>query len=48
MVNQAEGLIHDTESKISEFRSQLPAEEVCIMQVGKYAQTQRGEITSVH
>jgi len=28
MVNQAEGLLHDTESKISEFRAQLPDEEV--------------------
>ncbi|VDQ15030.1 unnamed protein product [Trichobilharzia regenti] len=27
-VNQAEGIVHDTESKISEYKDQLPAEEV--------------------
>jgi molecular chaperone DnaK len=27
-VNQAEGIIHDTESKLEEFKSQLPQEEV--------------------
>jgi len=27
-VNQAEGIVHDTESKMEEFKSQLPAEEV--------------------
>lgn len=27
-VNQAEGIIHDTESKIDEFKSQLPSDEV--------------------
>lgn len=27
-VNQAEGIIHDTESKMEEFKDQLPAEEV--------------------
>lgn len=27
-VNQAESMIHDTESKMEEFRSQLPDEEV--------------------
>lgn len=28
-VNQAEGIVHDTEAKMEEFKSQLPAEEVC-------------------
>ena len=28
-VNQAEGILHDTESKIEEFKDQLPADEVC-------------------
>lgn len=27
-VNQGESIIHDTESKIDEFKDQLPAEEV--------------------
>ena len=27
-VNQAEGMIHDTETKIEEFKDQLPTEEV--------------------
>lgn len=27
-VNQAEGIIHDTESKMDEFKDQLPGEEV--------------------
>jgi len=27
-VNQAEGIIHDVESKVEEYQSQLPAEEV--------------------
>ena len=27
-VNQAEGIIHDTESKMDEFKDQLPSEEV--------------------
>lgn len=27
-VNQAEGIIHDTESKMEEFKEQLPKEEV--------------------
>jgi molecular chaperone DnaK len=27
-VNQAEGIIHDTESKMNEFKDQLPKEEV--------------------
>lgn len=27
-VNQAEGIIHDTESKMEEFKAQLPDEEV--------------------
>ena len=29
-VNQAEGIIHDTESKMEEFKDQLPKEEVRI------------------
>ena len=29
-VNQAEGIIHDTESKIDEFKDQLPGDEVLI------------------
>lgn len=28
-VNSAEGIVHDTESKMEEFKEQLPAEEVC-------------------
>ena len=28
VVNQAEGIIHDTETKMDEFKDQLPAEEV--------------------
>lgn len=27
-VNMAEGIIHDTESKMEEFKDQLPADEV--------------------
>ena len=27
-VNQAEGIVHDTESKMEEFKDQLPKEEV--------------------
>lgn len=27
-INQAEGIIHDTEAKLEEFKSQLPQEEV--------------------
>lgn len=27
--NQAEGIIHDTEAKMEEFKDQLPKEEVC-------------------
>lgn len=27
-MNQAEGIIHDTESKMEEFKSQLPEDEV--------------------
>lgn len=30
-VNQAEGIIHDTESKLEEFKAQLPQDEVRIM-----------------
>lgn len=29
-INQAEGIIHDTESKMNEFKDQLPQEEVFI------------------
>lgn len=29
-VNQAEGIIHDTESKLEEFKAQLPQDEVRI------------------
>lgn len=32
-VNQAEGIIHDTESKMEEFKEQLPKEEVNIKTV---------------
>lgn len=34
-VNQAEGIIHDTESKLEEFKAQLPQDEVriCIMSI---------------
>lgn len=28
VVNQAEGIIHDTESKMEEFKNQLPEDEV--------------------
>lgn len=28
-VNQAEGIVHDTETKMEEFKDQLPKEEVC-------------------
>lgn len=28
-VNQAEGIVHDTESKMEEFKDQLPADEAC-------------------
>lgn len=27
--NQAEGVLHDTETKMDEYKSQLPQEEVC-------------------
>lgn len=30
-VNQAEGIIHDTESKLEEFKAQLPQDEVRII-----------------
>lgn len=30
VVNQAEGIIHDTEAKMDEFKDQLPKEEVII------------------
>lgn len=33
-VNQAEGIVHDTESKMEEFKDQLPKEEVCCFSVG--------------
>ena len=29
-MNQAEGIIHDTETKMEEFKDQLPADEVSI------------------
>ena len=29
-VNAAEGIIHDTESKMEEFKDQLPADEVAV------------------
>lgn len=29
-INQAEGIVHDTESKMEEFKDQLPKDEVCI------------------
>lgn len=29
-INQAEGIIHDTESKMTEYKDQLPTDEVCI------------------
>lgn len=28
VVNQAEGIVHDTEAKMEEFKAQLPQEEV--------------------
>lgn len=28
-VNTAEGIVHDTETKMEEFKDQLPADEVC-------------------
>lgn len=31
-VNQADAIIHDTESKLEEFKSQLPEEDVSIYQ----------------
>jgi hypothetical protein len=30
-INQAEGIIHDTESKMNEFKDQLPQEEVILV-----------------
>lgn len=33
-VNQAEGIIHDTESKMEEFKEQLPKEEVDLLSSG--------------
>lgn len=32
-INQAEGIIHDTESKMTEYKDQLPQDEVCIVVV---------------
>lgn len=32
-VNQAEGIVHDTESKMEEFKDQLPKEEVSFYQL---------------
>ena len=33
-VNQAEGIIHDTESKMEEYKDQLPSEEYSKLKVG--------------
>lgn len=30
-VNTAEGIVHDTETKMEEFKDQLPADEVCVV-----------------
>lgn len=30
-VNTAEGIVHDTEAKMEEFKDQLPADEVCLV-----------------
>lgn len=37
-VNQAEGIVHDTETKMEEFKDQLPKEEVrfCLVVTLKY------------
>lgn len=35
-VNQAEGIIHDTESKLEEFKAQLPQDEVRIISLFYY------------
>ena len=32
-VNQAEGIVHDTETKMDEFKDQLPADEVGLVQL---------------
>lgn len=32
-INQAEGIIHDTESKLEEFKAQVPQEEVILLLV---------------
>ena len=32
MVNQADSVIHDTETKMEEFKEQLPKEEVSLVQ----------------
>lgn len=32
-VNQAEGIIHDTESKLEEFKAQVPQEEVMSLSI---------------
>merc|ERR1712210_312538 len=32
-INQAEGILHDTESKMEEFKEQLPSEDVAKMEV---------------
>lgn len=29
-INQAEGIINDTESKMNEYKDQLPSDEVCV------------------
>lgn len=39
-VNSAEGIIHDTEAKMEEFKDQLPADEVLIsdaIQAGSFS-----------
>lgn len=35
-VNQAEAVLHDIESKMEEFKSQLPADEVSLVEVGRF------------
>lgn len=37
-INQAEGIVHDTETKMEEYKSQLPQEEVCYTWSKKYFQ----------
>ena len=42
-VNQAEGIIHDTESKMEEFKDQLPKEEV-----RRERERERGKMQTCH